>query len=394
VSARAPHALYAAFDRFPSRKGAAIHIDRFARTLFAHAGGGLLYVLGGDGLPAHQREGDIEIVRFSGALPNFLDRALAYRARLAALLDDAGGALQLCHFRDPWAGVPVVSRARRPACVYEVNGLPSIELPFLFRGLGAETLRKIRLDEERCWTAADAVVVPAAAIRDSLIRLGCPAHKIAVIPNGADITANAAAVARPDGAPARYLLYFGALQPWQGLGTLLRAFARLADYPDLGLVICASRRSREARRYERLAASLGVAERVVWRCELPEAELAPWRAHALASVAPLAECARNLQQGCAPLKILESMAAGVPVVASDLPSVREIVTDGVDGRLVPADRPAELARALRLLIDYPDERARLGRAARRRIERGLTWEAAQARLRALYDGLLQRRLAS
>src|SRR5262252_9479768 len=103
-----PRALYAAFDRFPSRKGASVHIDRFARTLFAHMRGGLLYVLGGDGLPAYQCEtsdgsldrGDIEIVRFSREIPNYLERALAYGARLSALLDQRGDALEVCHFRD------------------------------------------------------------------------------------------------------------------------------------------------------------------------------------------------------------------------------------------------------------------------------------------------------
>ena len=63
VPALRQRALYAAFDRFPSRKGSAVHIDRFARALFEHAGGGLLYVLGGEGLPAYQREGEVEIVR-------------------------------------------------------------------------------------------------------------------------------------------------------------------------------------------------------------------------------------------------------------------------------------------------------------------------------------------
>ena len=115
-----PRAFYGAFDRFPSRKGAAVHIDRFARALFAHReGGGLLYVLGGEGLPAYQREGSVEIVRFSRSVPNFLARVLGYRARLASLLDeaDAGGGLEICHFRNPWTGIPVLARPHGYACV-------------------------------------------------------------------------------------------------------------------------------------------------------------------------------------------------------------------------------------------------------------------------------------
>jgi glycosyltransferase involved in cell wall biosynthesis len=388
-----PRAFYGAFDRFPSRKGAAVHIDRFARALFSHfEGRGLLYVLGGEGLPAYQREDQVEIVRFSRPVPNFLARVLGYQARLAALLDaaEAGGSLEICHFRDPWTGVPVLARSRGYACVYEVNGLPSIELPLTYPALDAGTLDKIRADERRCWTEADLVVVPAVTVRDMLLRLGCDGEKIAVVPNGADLR-EGPPPARPVDAPRSYLLYFGALQPWQGMATLLRAFARLADFPDLHLVVCASHASRELVAQQRFATRLGVADRMIWRVALEEAELASWRAHALASVAPLTECARNVLQGCAPLKVLESMAEGVPVVASDLASVREIITDGHDGRLVPADRPADLARALRLLVEYPDERARLGGAARHTIGRRFRWEDSLVQLRQLYDGILQKR---
>ena len=379
-----PRALYAAFDRFPSRKGAAVHIDRFARALFARTGNGLLYVLGGDGLPPYQREDNLQIVRFCRETQNLLDRALSFGARLSGLLDRVETEIDVCHFRDPWSGIPIVARSHRYASVYEVNGLPSIELPFAYPDMGPETLRKIRRDEERCWTEADAVVVPAASIRETLIRLGCDAAKISVIPNGAD---SRPTPARPADAPTQYLLYFGAVQPWQGIDTLLRAMARLLDVSDLRLVLCVSRMSREVRRYQRLAETLGVADKLLWKFALPEEELAPWRAHALASVAPLALCERNLEQGCSPLKILESMADGVPVVASDIPSVREIVTDDVDGRLVPANRPSELARALRLLIDYPDQRNRLGTAARATIQKRFTWERSIAALNGVYDRL-------
>ncbi len=125
-------------------------------------------------------------------------------------------------------------------------------------------------------------------------------------------------------------------------------------------MICASTHQRRAKPYRKLAERLGVADRVRWHHALPEAELACWREHALLSLAPLRDCSRNALQGCAPLKILESMAAGVPVVASDLPAVRELLTDGEHGRLIAPDRPGELARAIRVLLDHPERRARMG----------------------------------
>jgi glycosyltransferase involved in cell wall biosynthesis len=381
--ALAHEALYASFDRFPSRKGSAVHIDRFARALFAHAGGGLLYVLGGDGLPSYQREGEVEIVRFSRPTDNYLDRALQFSVRLGALLERNRRALRLTHYRDPWSGMALIGRG--PATVYEVNGLPSVELPYLHHEIPVGALERIAEVEQRCLDAADALVVPSPTIAAALRRRGVEAERIRVIPNGADLPAPAP---RPPDAPARYLLYFGALQPWQGLDTGLRALARLPDLEDLELVVCASVHRRKAKPYRKLAARLGVEHRVRWHFALPEHELVPWREHAVASLAPLRDCARNVAQGCAPLKVLESMASGVPVVASDLPVVHELMDDGVQGMLVAPDRPGELARAVRTLLDHPQRAAAMGAAGRAHVARRFSWEASTAALRDLYTSLV------
>ncbi len=370
-----PHrSLYAAFDRFPSRKGSAVHIDRFARALFDHAGGGLLYVLGGDELPAYQREGAVEIVRYMREAEHVLERAAGYGERLAGLLERMPD-LQLAHFRDPWSGVPIVSHPNRGyVAIYEVNGLPSIELPFLYPAIPPQILDRVAELERRCLEQADVVITPSAVTAQ---RLGVDAH---VIPNGADIPPPA----EPPDAPERFLLYFGALQPWQGVDTALRALARLTDL-DLDLVICASVHHRRAKALRKFADKLGVAERVHWHFARPEAELARFKQHAVLSLAPLKDCSRNVVQGCAPLKILESLAAGTPVIASDLPAVREIMRDGEHGRLIAPDRPGELARAIRVALDYPEQLARMGEAAQAHIARELTWERSVHRLQALYS---------
>ena len=375
-------ALYASFDRFPSRKGSAVHIDRFARTLFQHAGGGLLYVLGGDGLPPYQREGAVEVVRYTRASENYLERALGFSARLEALLDAEGASIRLAHFREPWSGMAVAERD--VVRIYEVNGLPSVELPYLHPHIPRGTLDRIAEIEQRCLDAAHAVVVPSPVIAAALQRRGVGPDRLHVIPNGADLPAP---TPRPPDAPDRYLLYFGALQPWQGLDTALRALRRLSDLDDLHLVVCASVHRRKAKPYRKLAARLGVAERVQWRFALPEHELAPWREHALASLAPLRDCARNVAQGCAPLKVLESMASGVPVLASDLPVVRGLMDDSGQGLLVAPDRPGELARAVRTLLDFPERTAAMGAAGRARVEERFTWSAALGALDDLYATL-------
>jgi glycosyltransferase involved in cell wall biosynthesis len=376
-------AVYAAFDRFPSRKGAAIHIDRMARSLFEAADGGILFVLGDELLPAYQREGDVEIVRFSKPIANFLDRTLAYGRALRSLLKQQGDGLRLCHFRDIWSGVPILER-KNYATVFEVNGLPSIELPYVYPNLSPATLDKIRLAEAFCFAASDAIITPSHSLKANLEKRGADASKITVIANGADIQAKPP---RPSDAPSRYLIYFGALQPWQGVDVLLRSFARLTDIEDLHLIICVSTHPRTAKAFQKLAEKLEIAERLHWYFALDEDELAPLRAHALLSVAPLTECSRNLEQGCAPLKIFESMAAGVPVVASDIPAVREIITDNRDGRLVRADRPADLARAIRVMLEYPEALQAMGERARQQVTDNFTWEKSTGQLFELYNSL-------
>jgi len=377
-----PRSLYAAFDRFPTCKGASNHIARFAPCLFDYAGSGLLYVLGDTTLPVQQREGNVEILRFSLPFDNFLERATAYGAYLEHVLDHAASGLAIAHFRDPWSGVPLLSRPHDYATVYEVNALPSIELLHAYPGIAPRTLEKIRATELYCLDRCDAIVTPSHTTRGLLESLGVASAKISVVPNGAELIEPAP---RPIDAPEKYVIYFGALQTWQGIDTMLRAFSLLADMGDLQLVICGSLLSRDARRSERFATKLGLDDRIVWRWELSAAELAPWIVNAEISLAPLRECARNVTQGCAPLKILESMAAGIPVIASDLAPVRELIRDGIEGRLVAPDRPADLARAIRVLMAYPERRRMMGERGRERIAGEFTWPHSLQRLRDIYQ---------
>ncbi|MEV4671707.1 MULTISPECIES: glycosyltransferase family 4 protein [Actinomadura] len=377
-------AAYVAFDRFPSSKGSAVHIAQMADELFDRYGGGLLGVIGGGDLPRYQREGTREIARFDTPVPNLIDRAEAFSGWVADHLAPHWETLEVCHVRDPWSALPAVADGRRHKVVYEVNGLPSIEMSHTWPWAAPSTLGKIRELERFCLERSDAVVVPSRVIGDAVRERGVPEHKVRLVPNGADVPGE---TERPADAPERYVIYVGAMQPWQGLDVLMRAFARLADLDGLRLVVCASVPERRAKPVRRLAERLGVADRIDWRFTLPHHEVAAWLAHAEASLAPLTGCARNLDQGCAPLKVIESMAAGVPVVASDLPAVRELMADGEHGRLVPADRPAELARAVRVLLEYPHEAAAMGRRGREHIEESLTWARSRARLAEVYRTL-------
>lgn len=380
-----PPSLYSAFDLFPSQKGAAIHINQFSNALFEEFNGGLLYVLGNDSMPSYQLEDKIEIVRFNEPIQNYLQRGIAFSSRMNSLLDECEQSLKLCHFRDVWSGTAIVGRKRNYKTLFEVNGLPSIELPFVYNHISNETLDKLRAQEEFCLKKADHIVTPSNSIKKKVLDYGIADEKISVIPNGANIPPP---TERPADAPTRYIIYFGALQSWQGVDVLMRAFARLADLQDLYLVICSSNHSRRAKLLIKLAEKLEISERIIWHFGLTEVALTPWREHALLSVAPLTECSRNIEQGCSPLKILESMASGVPVIASDLPSVREIMNDREHGRLVHPDRFGELARTIRVLLQYPELLKEMGDRAKQKILQDFLWGKSVNDLKNVYRQLL------
>lgn len=421
-----PHrSLFAAFDQFPSPKGAAVHILHSSTTLFEHFGGGLLYVLGGAGMPPYQiellgpdgwvqgsspvpEEGDatglsdgqgpqravhdsltpvVEIVRFNDQVPNLLQRAERFSNRLDSIIARHAETLELVHVRDPWSAAAALRYAPgRFHLLYEANALPSIELPNAYPSVLPATVTKIEEMERFCIAHADTVVTVSEVLRETLVRTGVDPDRITVIPNGADVPPELPG--RPADAPDRYIVYVGALQQWQGVDDLLRAFARLADLDDLHLVICSATRRKRARPFLRFARRLGIDQRVHWKFGLRHNDIGAWLTHAECSVAPLTDCPRNVEQGCCPLKVIESMAAGTPVVASDLPAVRELVVDGEHGRLVRPNRPAELARAVRVLLEYPDQRRAMGARARSHVEHHLTWDRNRERLDAVYRATL------
>ena len=86
--------------------------------------------------------------------------------------------------------------------------------------------------------------------------------------------------------------------------------------------------------------------------------------------------------------LLEAMAMGLPVVATDIAGVRDTISDGVDGRLVPVTDIPALTAAIKSILADRDAARRLGRKARKRIERDFTVERMVQRTEVLYDELL------
>lgn len=386
---RSPESLYAAFDTYPAPKGAAVHIREFARALFSFSGNGLLLTLGAPELPSWQIETNCEIRRLNSSEPNYLKRATEFSDFVHFHSGLLKNSLKIAHFRDPWSGLPILNAINQDCkTVYEVNALPSIELPTRYSRLASTTLDKIRAFEKQCLERVDSIVCPSEVIKKCLIELGTSPRKITVIPNGAEIV-DLATLEKPVEAPETYLIYVGAVQPWQGLEILFKAMTFLSDLPELKLALCVSGNKSRIKYLYKLSERLQISDRLIWHHKLTQNQIYPWLAHAAISLAPLTECARNLFQGCSPIKIIESMAMGTPVIASDLPVTRELLEHNHTGWLVRPDRPSELARAIRILAFHREERQKLGINARNKAIKDFDWQHSANKLQNLYQKLLK-----
>jgi len=381
--------LYAAFDVYPSAKGAATHIHHFANALLQEYSRGLLYVLGDEKLPESEVwENSISVWRHKSQNPNFLERTEAYSQQLLFWLASQKN-LKICHFRDIWGGIPILLNPNRTyKTIFEVNALPSVELPYRYN-ISNKILKQIERLENFCLQNCDQIVVPSEVIAQFLKKKQVATQKIKIITNGAELPNNH--TNRPAEAPENYIIYFGSLQTWQGVDTLLRAFRLLRD-TDLYLVICSSHKARYGKAYHKFAEKLGIAEKIIWKYQLPKQELYAWVKYAYCSLAPLKECGRNLEQGCSPIKILESMAWATPVIASDMPVCREIISSEHIGKLVRPDRPAELARAIRIWLAYPEKVKEIGKQSQKYIAENFNWSLKKQELLQTYRTLLERKI--
>jgi glycosyltransferase involved in cell wall biosynthesis len=178
------------------------------------------------------------------------------------------------------------------------------------------------------------------------------------VPTAADRAAARRVLGLP--ADAFVLGVVARLSPQKAHGVLLRAVAALAPArPALRLVIVGDGEERAA--LEALAAELGIADRTLFtgvRRDVPGQLLPAFDVSCLSSV----------HEGV-PLTVLESMAAGLPVVATAVGALSDLVTDGVEGFLVPSGDHAALADRLAALADDPALRDLLGARARARAER-------------------------
>ncbi len=280
--------------------------------------------------------------------------------------------------------------AARPRIVYEAHGVSAVvaeEMPRLLGQASAAAspakLRRLDRRERRVWRHASAIVTVTKALATELEqRHGARAH-VYVVPDGAKVDRPAPPPAQGQPATAGYA---GHLYPWKGVDVFIQALARV---PDLrGLIVGGHPQESDRQRIERAAEVSGVSSRLTITGLIPPGEVR--RALEPATVLVLPNTASAISERyTSPLKLFEYLASGRPIVASDLPAFREVLTDGETAILVRPGDAAALAGALQRLASDSALAARLGAAAIALAPK-YSWDARAARI----DAALQAASAS
>jgi glycosyltransferase involved in cell wall biosynthesis len=214
-----------------------------------------------------------------------------------------------------------------------------------------------RLAQAR-WLAqrTDRIVGCSEGVRLRLLEMGMPADRTIAIPNGIRLEPFADAEAHPFAQRVPGIVMVARYSKQKDHATLLRAVALLRQRGlQPPLLFAGGGKATHRRPMELLAAELGLSDQVQFlglHRNVPDLLMRH-------QVAVLSTHYEGM-----PLALIEGMAAGCAVVGSAVPGVREVIDDGVDGRLVAESDPAALADALEALLRNPEAAARLGAAAR------------------------------
>jgi glycosyltransferase involved in cell wall biosynthesis len=207
-----------------------------------------------------------------------------------------------------------------------------------------------------------------------------PHVRVETVPNAVRVPP---APNRPGSGPVR-VVFLGEIGERKGAFVLLETWAKLAAEPELladaRLVLAGD---RGAERAARLITELDIAETAEVRSWLDPDQVAELLGGADVFVLP----SRSEGQ---PMALLEAMAHGLCVVASDVGGIPEMVEDGHSGLLVPPDDPDALQSALRRVLADPALRARLGAAARERVLARFDLDVVWRRFDALYREVSRR----
>ena len=292
------------------------------------------------------------------------------------------GAVPPVYSRDwPLLWPVVVGGRRPPVVIWEAHDLPQ----------GRLARRALR----RLLPRLDGVVSISHGLARELAGAGGSATPpVLVAPDGVDLERFTPALSVAEArrrlglsVDRQIVLYAGHLYDWKGVDTLARAAARL---PAAAQVVIVGGTPADRTRFAGWLRREGLTERVRMAGYVPPTQVPTYLAAADVLVLPNSGAVPIAHTYTSPLKLFEYMAAERPIVASDLPALREVLDHDKTAWLVPADSPPALAAGITAILQDPARGRRLAAAAAVAVRR-YTWDERAARVLRWMDGLPARR---
>ena len=290
-----------------------------------------------------------------------------------------------------------IPAALRAPVVYEAHGIAAdvaAALPRLLTGApeaSAAKLRRLARREAHVWSAADGYVTITAGLARALTARFGERARIAIVPDGTratDRTDHGLGTDGTDqtekGGPAQHAGfttgYAGHLYPWKGVDLVVEAVAALKD--TRGLIIGGHEKEPDLARVKAFAEQLNCASRITFTGLIPPAAVAARLREADVLTLPNPASAIS-SEFTSPLKLFEYMASGRPIVASDLPSLREVLKHESNALLVEPGNPQALTAGVLRIKDDPALGERLAARAKADVQ-AFTWARRAGRLEALF----------
>lgn len=250
----------------------------------------------------------------------------------------------------------------------------------------------VRQLENHVVNSADAVAVICEGLKSDLVARGTAPEKITVSPNGVDMALFGApppadaALRSQLGLDRKSVLGFvGSFYDYEGLDDLISAMPMLQEiYPRAHLLLVGGGPMEEALKYQ--AAHSAAASCISFTGRVPHEEVE--RYYGLMDVMVYPRKSMRLTELVTPLKPLEAMAQGRMVAASDVGGHKELIADGMTGRLFPAGNPREIAQKLGDLLKNRDHWPQIIENAKKFVEADRNWSSNILRYNPVYQRLI------
>jgi len=245
--------------------------------------------------------------------------------------------------------------------------------------------------EKRCIDSVDRIIaVSEFTKRRVMEEYRIPTELIDIVPNGVEKNTHASEI--PIASDAKNLLGLGSIpvllfvgrvnDPRKGIGTMLSVLGLLSKEMNVHLVVVGGGNQKDARRK---ADALGVSERVTFTGMISEDLLKTYY------VASDVFVCTSTMEGFS-LTVLEAIENGLPIVATAVGAIPELVENSVNGYLVFSNRPEDIAEKVRLLLSDDNARTRIGLSNRKKAVNLASWAQSARLVSVSYEKALERRM--